>query len=575
MCSHQPTCDKEYNSRVCYTFGDTCAQSRHCFMTGEHCSKQGNIQKERDRLHKTKTVEVYRAESDPEGKKRNAVDQITAINAFVVMNFSDMSDVMYKWRLKTFIESLAKYFYFDPNRKYLYCTAEADAKMPDGTRAVSEIRVIRADSDPSSNYVICNRICQQMQLADLVIVDVSSQNTNVFYEFGMAVALGKLILPICFSEAFYKKDDSLVRQYQGKPEEHHIACYPWRKTLFEFYGILYKNAEEDHLSDSAKENEDPLAGTTHYLSFEQVTDLDKGFKSDIIYNRFPYTECVNKSDEPVGFQIYNALRSTYNSAISSNNTLVVYTMDGFLNENQAGRCIVNFYNYITVQMKKQQCFRGDRAGVLAQDNSIVEEDKDAKERVHFLYKVAEIIHIGVNQATYTALNERIKTEEFLTVPQCMRDESPDISPVDYTIPSGSKSDSSKWVILPQQKKDMTVFIKKHIRNRGLLIYPNYPVYVNRFQTTQPDLLDPVEIGGENSIRFFCLYYVMLRNLKYTNEVVVDITGTDTQQLFWLGAAHGADVYAITVKHELTDVERKKKEAHPQYSAPKGIETSFI
>lgn len=48
---------------------------RKCFMTGEFCSKQSNIQKERAKLHE-------------KHEKRE-------INAFVVMNFSDMSDVVY------------------------------------------------------------------------------------------------------------------------------------------------------------------------------------------------------------------------------------------------------------------------------------------------------------------------------------------------------------------------------------------------------------------------------------------------------------------------------------------------
>ena len=47
-------------------------------------------------------------------------------------------------------------------------------------KEIDKINVIRADSEPSSNYVVCNRICQQMQLADLIVVDVSNQNPNVF-----------------------------------------------------------------------------------------------------------------------------------------------------------------------------------------------------------------------------------------------------------------------------------------------------------------------------------------------------------------------------------------------------------
>ena len=221
----------------------------HCFMTGEYCSKQLSVQRERERLH------------------RNG-----EINAFVIMSFTDMTDVVYKWRLRSYIESLTDYLYFKSDsaktseyfiqeffheyqgkkvswdkvlsqenenekdfedteranfKRYinklnlkkgydrseyhgmscLYCYASDDAhrdilyeELHNNTYypelKVKKINVIRADSNPSSNFVICNRVCQQMQIADLVVVDVSDENTNVFYEMGMAVAMGKMILPI-------------------------------------------------------------------------------------------------------------------------------------------------------------------------------------------------------------------------------------------------------------------------------------------------------------------------------------------------------------------------------------------
>lgn len=169
---------------------EECIHSRRCFMTGEYCSKQTNIQKERKALYKS-----YDNACNEEGIQ---------ITAFVIMNFSDMSNVIYKWKLKTFIESLAKYLYWDKEDKRLYCYADELKNLPENLKRVRKIQVIRSDSEPASNYVICSRICQQMQIADLIVVDVSNQNPNVFYEFGMAVALGKLILPVCFSESFYK-----------------------------------------------------------------------------------------------------------------------------------------------------------------------------------------------------------------------------------------------------------------------------------------------------------------------------------------------------------------------------------
>ena len=62
---------------------------------------------------------------------------------------------------------------------------------------------------------------------------------------------------------------------------------------------------------------------------------------------------------------------------------------------------------------------------------------------------------------------------------------------------------------------------------------------------------------------FYLYYVMLRTLRYTNEIVIDISNNCLQSLFWLGAAHGSDIYAITVMHEKTDMEKKYSVKEPE------------
>ena len=40
------------NFPFCCTSMDECIHSRRCFMTGEYCSKQNSIQKERNTLYK-------------------------------------------------------------------------------------------------------------------------------------------------------------------------------------------------------------------------------------------------------------------------------------------------------------------------------------------------------------------------------------------------------------------------------------------------------------------------------------------------------------------------------------------
>jgi hypothetical protein len=57
--------------------------------------------------------------------------------------------------------------------------------------------------------------------------------------------------------------------------------------------------------------------------------------------------------------------------------------------------------------------------------------------------------------------------------------------------------------------------------------------------------------------FFCLFHVMLHTLRYTNEIVVDLSRNSLQALFWLGVAHGSDAHAITVRHMPTEQELKQ------------------
>lgn len=502
--------DQKGNQNTCFISTEASTHTRRCFMTGEYCSQKTNIQRERRKLYK-------------KGE----------IVAFVIMNFSDMSDVVYKWRIEIFIQSLCKYLYVDDINGRLYCNIQKNSVTDeDKMRKVKKIKVVRSDSNPASNYVICSRICQQIQIADLVVVDVSTQNPNVFYEFGMAVALQKLILPICFSESFYKAElPKGVKKEDPKSREElqkHIGCYPWRKALFEYYGIRFKQNEIKGMNTN-----------TFYEKFSKVTKKQYGF-SDEQYSRFPYDERIsikgedkkeNKANQ-IGEIVYEKLRNQYNSASKKDNTLVVYTIEHFLNEDQAGLCIVNFFHNITQRMQQEHCFCGDRVGVLVQGNVIPDSDKDAKKERHLLYNVGEIIHIGVNQATYLASKEKIQVEDELDMfPQRKKNTN-----------TGSKR---------AYEEEIQRFVKEFIGNRGMIIHPNNPIYVERIRNqVTSDVLE------DSKQKAFCLYHVMLRTLRFTNEIVVDITENNVQSLFWLGAAHGAEIYAITVKHELSKMERK-------------------
>lgn len=494
----------------------SCIHSRRCFMSGEYCSKQLNIYQERKKLH---------AE---QGKRQ--------INAFVVMNFSDMSDVVYKWRLKDFIRSLSKNLYINKKTEAVICSLSDPGEE---WAEVEQINVLRADSSPASNHVICNQVCQQMQIADLIIVDVTVENTNVFYEFGMAVALDKLILPICYNDSFYRPKpprnniecESSTSQKQKL--EKHIDCFPWRRRLFEYFGLRYRNA------DSIVQYFPYAAAVDDLMEKQNGQDVPKRHGNDFTdtrYKQFPYHQDVTfrtRADAParaqkIGQAIYNALAASYNAAEKQKlNTLVIYTMDGFANGHEAAQCIINFYEHMTAQVRKMHCFCGDRVVTLIQENAVGDDNKDAKEKAYLPYKVGDLIHIGMNQATYMAQRDKIVTSDFLS-------------------PPGLE-------ISDPEREELVTAVKTHIGNKSLMIPLSPPIYVEQVKNgLQQDIFlmdDPVHLD-----KYFCFFHVMLRTLQYANEIVVDISNNCIEALFWLGMAHGADIHAITVRYDRSEKE---------------------
>lgn len=560
--------------------------TRRCFITGEYCSQQTNIQKERQRLHNS---------SDGPG-----------INAFVVMNFSSMSDVVYESRIVPFIKSLAQFLYLDIEENRIACvstgriqdiddpTLASEAIKKKRWKQVKTIHIHRADSNPVSNYIICNRICQQLQVADLIVVDTSVESANVFYEFGLATAFRKLILPICFSDSFFSKklpenlETAILSQQEKNAKtvysidlvslsqppqrnsplknlEKHIDCYPWRRKLFEHFGIRFQEAPKKGDPPHELNPKD-----IHYVDASLALAEHFGF-SDHKYAQFPYMDKIDEeSSLPIGRQLYEWLMDSYNTpqcAIHStntitqdasrtrfynsekhpftNNTLVVYTMDQFLNADESGMCIINFYRNITQPMLENHCFCGDRVAILGQTNWIWENPKDSQTSQAPLYRVSDLIRIGMNQATYQAERRRIKTGDYLN--------------------PAKNADQSSTCLTDQWKSAAKKQIKTHIRNRCIPLSPENPIYVTQLQggiqkripneVVKAIATQDTGLMTNEKRYFFCLYHVMLDTLRYTNEIVVDLSHNSVQAMFWLGAAHGSDVYAITVRHEMSEREK--------------------
>ena len=553
--------------------------SRRCFMTGGYCSKLNSIQEKRRQLHQDNTI-----------------------NAFVVMNFSAISDLQYKRKIRLFIESLKKYLYL--SGETIQCCVNAstnETSSEESTwKAVEKINPIRSDATYASNFVMCSRVCQQIMIADLIIVDVSVENANVFYELGMAIAMGKLILPICSHESYFSRNyptekekakfsemykeispdkfrsicSSTIKKidedkkvmsltevtsaigatYNRIALERHLGYFPWRKQLFEHYGIRFRNTElskQFDVSESNPELTDWILRDqiTRYIDFRYVREPLLGL-SDQYLTTFPYSDYVPDPHNPqnrkrVGELIYEKLQKSYNFAGYQDNTVVIYITDGFLNEKQAGRCMVNYYNNFTDKMQKSGCFCGDRVGILVQESKIPERRKDSRVKESILYDTGEIFLIAVNEATYLAQHKKIGWAK--------KSES------SYSKDAHSKGNGGTNNSDESSEK---YFLKDYLCNKGMIILPEKPVYVKRLvDKLQPEISDNLYQTGSNNAsendHFYCLFHIMLENLKYTNQVVVDITDNSLTSLFWLGAANGANIPSIFVKWDRSDDERKE------------------
>lgn len=134
---------------------------RRCFMNGKPCIF-GNQERSAPL-------------SDENSAKSNSVS-----NVFIVMPFRPNLDTFYEWSLKSYlIKGLG----------------------------IDESTIKRADEFSNVGYVMCEKICRRIQEADLIVVDLSLDNSNVFYELGLSVGLNKQILLTCDEQKFKERNN--------------------------------------------------------------------------------------------------------------------------------------------------------------------------------------------------------------------------------------------------------------------------------------------------------------------------------------------------------------------------------
>jgi len=142
-----------------------------CFMNGKSC--------------------IYERDID---ETLNSRDSAREKKAFVVMPFGEKLDVLYQWEIAPFLANGGE----------------------DNGEAAYKCKPERADDVRQVGFIICEKICKRLQEADYVVVDVTYDNPNVFYEFGLAAALGKTIVPICAGEKLSARREFLEKHLDIK-----------------------------------------------------------------------------------------------------------------------------------------------------------------------------------------------------------------------------------------------------------------------------------------------------------------------------------------------------------------------
>lgn len=205
-----------------------------------------------------------------------------------------------------------------------------------------------------------------------MVVDVSYRNPNVFYELGLAIALGKKILPICYLKTYYETNGG---------EQGRIRSFEWKQTLFEWFSI---NSSDE----------------------KQYGDDDGYFKN------FPFAG--SKENACVGVN----LRIAFDYSLSNTNNLLLYDPRQSVQQSPGiiSRAINQFSKivdkvtqgvrqwddpaYKSTNFAKGMLSRGDRIMLLHSKETIITEDKDKKD-TPVSYDYGDVCRIAINQANYS------------------------------------------------------------------------------------------------------------------------------------------------------------------------------
>lgn len=236
-----------------------------CFMNGKSC--------------------IYERTIDETLEKKNKNEK----RAFVIMPYDEKFNTLYHWELVPFLKNGGK---GEGNPEYK-CIPE------------------RADDISRVGYIICEKICKRIQEADLVVVDLSYHNANVYYELGLAIALRKEILPICIADTYQVRSKEIkeklgiskVMQFgKFEPIEQEIKDFLLDYNNYEIFRKLEGNkifvfAYSDAKPTKEKEGEEKN-GDTSVKSFKyNFMDLCKSAAGNAVAEIFTRNSSERQDNE--------------------------------------------------------------------------------------------------------------------------------------------------------------------------------------------------------------------------------------------------------------------------------------
>lgn len=330
-----------------------------CFLTGANCANCRKIIDSKVKRHGRGEVMI-----------------------FVIMYYSDMTDTVYKWLIKGLIEEVQFTFLDEPNETPVinkqnisdtwYDTSDRDMVKTIKLNPRDEgddhtalyMTLVRADDYSSCGHVICESVCAKIQEADLVVADVSYASPNVFYELGLAAALKKKIVPICYLPKYYEELDNT--KYTS------LRNYPWKEKLFKYFAINRAEKEEPDYKQKKYQEDD-----------EEFT-------------KFPYVDSDQKNKENRDSSVGSILMRLLNQSAARIDDLLLYDLTGFKG-NRFCDCEREFQSEVVSKIYEEMRQPGDRIAILYSEEMVKNEGH--WETLPTKYSFGAICKLAIDQAT--------------------------------------------------------------------------------------------------------------------------------------------------------------------------------